>query len=270
MDTKTWSEIMGKPISFTLSGALLAAAATAACSPDEADPVPRTDPEIIYSNVWSADSNIDLFSRGAELVRASAEGGDYTYFVGVDKSYPGYSSAVGGPADDRNPDKSEFLTWRDPLNSKAIPKTEFQHITAYAASTSAVTATVCSYSLFPDPGDNASLKPLSTATQIELVNTGTDPGLPGIKDADPAHNDSRAHRPPTWNVFGTWRIQKIRFIRAAPDDPIPQGCTDWWHKQFPTFIEQPGNILSQPPGFQAPTQPVAIQYPEWIGPAKPE
>lgn len=253
------------------TGALIVAFLTA-CGPTAEDvSAPAADPEILYSNVWSADRGIDLFSRGAELVRATTEAGEYTSFVGIKNSYPGYDHAVGGPARHQNPDKSEVATWLEPIDSHQSPRSNFRHITAFSATDTTVSAVVCGYSVNPTAAENITLNPLSDAQQIELANTGSSPGLPGIADNDPVHQDPSAHRPPDWNVFGAWRVTKIRNIQLAPGETIPQGCTDWWHQQFPTFTKVSDyNILTPPPGFQAPTQPVASQYPEWIGPARPE
>ncbi len=273
----TWSAKMGSARSLARSATLLTLILTAACETSlEADPAPSTavqDPQILYSNVWSADAGVDLFSRGAELVRGIREAAEYSYFVGLNNSYPGYAEAVGGPAGRNNPKIDEVMARLEPRNSRQEPSTVFRHITAYSAADRTIKATVCEYKLFPELGrtdapPNSDGFSLSDAIEVDLENNSNSPGLPGIADGSIDARDSRANRPPTWNIFGTWTVNTLRVV---PAPSIPQGCMDWWHEQFPTFTQQAdAHILSAPPGFQVPVQPVAIQYPEWIGPATPQ
>ena len=272
-----WSAKMGSARSFARWATLLTLFLTAACETSlEADPAPSTatqDPPILYSNVWSADAGIDLFGRGAELVRGIREAAEYSYFVGLNNSYPGYSDAVGGPAGRNNPNIDEVMARSDPRSSRQERSTVFRHITAYTAADRTIKATVCEYRVFPEPGrtdapPNSDGFSLSDAIEVDLENNSNSPGLPGIADSSFDARDSRAHRPPTWNIFGTWTVNKLRVV---PAQSIPQGCMDWWHQQFPTFTQRSdAHILSAPPGFQVPVQPVAIQYPEWIGLATPQ
>ncbi|MDV7243075.1 MULTISPECIES: hypothetical protein [Rhodococcus] len=235
---------------------------------EQAVPPPTTSqpPEILYTNVWSADPGIDLLSRNAELVRATYEAGELTSFVGLEKSYSGFADAVGGPARRGNPDKDDFSTWLEPEDTRQVAGTNFTHLTDWATTDSQVGATVCTYALFTEPAPNMTLNPLSVAFRIELERTDEEPGQAGIPDTDPAQEDPRAHRVPTWNVFDGWKITKLLYLRLLTDDVIPQGCTDWWRQQFPAFTENPSGTLAAPPGFEPPTMPVAVQYPEWIGP----
>jgi len=265
---RTWFAMMGRRVIAAI-GVFAIAASTACESRRESAPRVEADPEILYSNVWSADSGLDLFSRGAELVRATFEAGEYTYFVGLDKSYPGFREAVGGPARHDDPDKSDLMTWAVPANSKQRPATVFEHITDFTATQTNVSATVCRYMLYPGDEFNATLNPLDEASRIELSNSAESAGLPGSADSRYDSQDPHAHRPPTWNAFGTWKIDKIRWTKTVAGESIPNGCVDWWQQRFPTFTEKTEqNVLSGPEGFVAPTQPVAIQYPEWIGPGR--
>ncbi|RJO76538.1 hypothetical protein D5S18_09580 [Nocardia panacis] len=222
---------------------------------------------IAYTEVWSADTGIDLFSRGAELVRATSEAGYLTQFAGVDKSYPGYNRAVGAPVSWHDEDKSEKLAWSNPVDP-VIPKpgTFYNHITDYAASDTQITASVCSYGISAVASTRpASTQVLNDAVQIHLSNYAPTPGVAGIPDIDPTKRDPRGHRVPTWNVFGTWTVARIKFHTR---DSIPAGCTDWWQQQFPDFIRSPNyNFLTAPPGYQPPVHPIVEQYPEWIGPS---
>ncbi|MFC0454724.1 hypothetical protein ACFSUH_27655 [Rhodococcus jostii] len=229
-------------------------------------PTPQ-DREVLYSNVWSADQGIDLFGRGAELVRASYEAGDYTAFVGLENSYPGFGRAVGGEANHGDPAIEYFMTSLEAEQSAQAPGTSFAHITAYESTETSVSATVCNYQLFPQNGTNISLNPLNMAFRVELERTDDDPGRPGVPDADAAEQDPRAHRVPTWNVFEGWKVTKLHYLRRLNGDVIPQGCTDWWQQQFPAFAPNASGNLVPPAGFEPPTMPVAVQYPEWIGPA---
>ncbi|KAF0961335.1 hypothetical protein MLGJGCBP_05614 [Rhodococcus sp. T7] len=226
--------------------------------------------KVQYSNVWSADQGVDLLGRGAELVRASYEAGDYTAFVGLENSYPGFGRAVGGEAHHGDPDIEYFMTALEAENDTQAPGTSFAHITAYETTENSVAATVCNYYVFPQNGANISLNPLNMAFRVELERTADDPGQPGVPDTDPAVQDPRAHRVPTWNVFEGWKITRLHYLRRLDGDVIPQGCTDWWQQQFPTFAANASGNLVPPPGFEPPTMPVAVQYPEWIGLANAE
>ncbi|WP_213574817.1 hypothetical protein [Rhodococcus sp. USK13] len=229
------------------------------------------DREVLYSHVWSADPGVDLFSRGAELVRATYEAGEYTAFVGLENSYPGFGRAVRGEAHHGDPDIEYFMTSLKVQTETQAPGTIFGHITAYQSTETSVAATVCHYYLFPENDTtNISLNPLSMAFSFELERAGVDAGPAGIPDTDPARKNPRAHRVPTWNVFGDWKITRLHYLRELNGDVIPRGCTDWWRQQFPAFTENPSGTLAAPPGFEPPTMPVAVQYPEWIGPATPE
>ncbi|ATL66635.1 hypothetical protein CRH09_10865 [Nocardia terpenica] len=229
---------------------------------------------IPYANVWSADSGVDLFSRGAELVRATVEAGGLAAYVGADRSYPGYARAVAGltaaTENQAQPDPGvvQYVSSRphDP-NLRMHPSTGYFYITAYSASDTRVSATVCSYAVRPEPLPNEDNRFVGGGFQVELDNTGSNPGQPGIADRDPNAHDPRAHLPPQWDVFGTWKVTTIRVPVSRGDDQ-PE-CLPWYQQQFPTFTKVPDyNYLQAPPGYQAPHHPVAPQFPEWIGPTK--
>lgn len=263
---RMWSATMGSRRGRAVGGILLVSVLAAGCGPaaptDGMPPPPAPAPEILYSNVWSADPGVDLLSRGSELIRASVEAAELTFFVGIDHSYPGYKKAVRGPRNWNDPDFDEHGTWLEPVGSSQRPGTYFRHITDYSVTDSTIKATVCEYRLYPEPA--GTLDPLSAAWQVELENAGTTPGQQGVADGVADGHDPRATLPPDWNVFGTWKVEKLRSIAPAY---VPQGCMGWWHEQFPTFAHiSKHNILNAPPGFVEPTMPVAVQYPEWIAP----
>lgn len=254
----------------TLGTVVLLSTSCAEENAPESDPPPPAETTVLYSNVWSGGPGVDLSNRGAELIRAAYEAGELTSYVGLSNSYPGYESAVGGPARHSNRDKEEFLTWREPEDTRQAAGTNFAHIADFATTDSSVAATVCSYEIFSEPHANITLNPLNAAFRVELERTADDPGQPGVPDTDPARQDPRANRVPTWNVFEGWKITKLHYLRRLDGDVIPQGCTDWWQQQFPAFAANASGNLVPPPGFEPPTMPVAVQYPEWIGPANSE
>lgn len=242
-------------------------AGTSACSPDSQPP--KLDPS--SSNVWSADSGIDLFSRGAELVRAAHESGWLVHRAGVDHAYPGYRDALAPPDNDHNMDvlfteRKTFQGADDVL--QAAKETQYSRITAYSATDRSVTATACRY-VVPEKGvGSGNLDDFASnmsVVDIQLENTGSEPGKPGIADIDPDRHDSAGHRIPNWNVFGTWKITKIK--RNLDFDP--EGCRSWFLQRIPGLVAEPGSkTVKFSPGVQIPPQPVAVQYPEWIGPSQ--
>ncbi len=229
----------------------------------------KQEPAISYTHVWSADQGIDLFSRGAELIRGTFEAGYLTQFVGVGKSYPGYTEAVGEPASWRDENKSERWVWSepDPYVKMIKPGTYYSHIVNYSASDTQITADVCSYGLSVAHSSHPdSPWVLDDSAQVQLTNIGNTPGLPGIPDDDPAGHATSGHRSPNWNIFDSWHVTRIK---KYADGAIPAACADWWIQQFPTFSRSPdGNFVTSPPDFQIPIHPVAVQYPEWIGPSE--
>ena len=134
-----------------------------------------------------------------------------------------------------------------------------------------MTATVCEYTIYPNPGridapPSTAQFALQEAVVVELANSEAASETPGIPDANPEKPDPSAHRPPTWDVFGSWKIEKLRVIEPTQ---LPDGCAQWWRQQFPGSFQKPGsNVVRVPADVQIPTQPVAVQYPEWIGPGK--
>ena len=110
----------------TACGAAVLLLLASGCDSESDAPTDRTtQPDVLYSNVWSADSDVDLFSRGAELIRATYEAGIYATYVGADDSYPGYRGAVGEPTGPGNEDKREYFTWRKPENTTQVARTDF-------------------------------------------------------------------------------------------------------------------------------------------------
>lgn len=264
---------MGKPrgaLIVALTAIVLVSAACDSDSPEShAQPSKIHEPDIPFANVWSADEGIELAGRGAELIRASSEAGEYSYFYGSAHGYPGYEEATSGSGRDGVDD---VFTRENPTKGDQSSRTLFRHITDFAATDASVKATVCDFTIYPNPGrldapPHSSQFALQEAVAIELANSGAAPGTPGTADAKPDSVDPRAHRPPTWNVFGSWRIEKLRVIEPSQ---LPDGCARWWRQKFPDSYQDPGsNIVRVPADVQIPTQPVAVQYPEWIGPTKP-
>ncbi|MBF6331851.1 hypothetical protein [Nocardia transvalensis] len=223
-------------------------------------------PEINYSYVWSTGPSANLTDRSEELVRASFEAWTYAYFVGPDQSYPGFDRAISKAVQANDP-KVGFLRGlasQDPAR-KPAPRTIFAHIADLSATSTDVTAVTCWYFVAADRDAPQQEKWLTRAVKIGLHNSTATPGNPGIPDTDPDHADPRAHMPPTWDVFGTWNVTELNGV--WPNEIPAPGCTPWWHERFPDFAVQPDGTLDAPPGWQPPMMPVAVQYPEWIGPS---
>ncbi|WP_432793887.1 hypothetical protein [Rhodococcus ruber] len=248
-------------------GCVALLAFTAGCgdrTPEDPRPVPVPEPPVAYTHVWSADPDIDLSSRGAELVRAAVEAGLRTFNYGTKFTFPGYFDAIGAPYDFDHAEVWDHLVRPGPVDPPQWRATYFMHLTALSATATEVTGAVCEYGVGTEPGEEYSVYPLRMVRAVTLRNTADTPGAAGIPDTDAEGHDPRAAIAPDWNVFGTWKIVQLR--TGGPNWDIPDTCTAWWHERFPTFELHDG-LLSPPPGFQPPTMPVAQQYPEWIGPA---
>ena len=253
--------------------AMCLAAAVSACGASNSDPSP-SKPELFTNftpHVWSAESGVDLFGRGAELVRVASEAGFYWPAIEeIDNYFPGFTTALGTGHEPfavaRWNHRSEYL---EPLT-----ETVFLHIADYSETDSAISASVCSYMLHSEPGaDDAN--PPTSVYRIVLENEGGPVGVPGIVERDPEHG-SPEHRSPSWNVFGSWKIRTGRYIFGGTENSpredgyfVPQECRDWWLQQFPglTQPDPDSPYQQQPPGFVAPVMPVGVQYPGWIGPS---
>ncbi|MDO1477040.1 hypothetical protein KI427_09005 [Rhodococcus ruber] len=244
--------------------ALLAVTGCGTDSPTDPRPVPVPEPPVAYTHVWSADPDIDLSSRGAELVRAAVEAGLRTFNYGTKFTFPGYLDAVGAPYDFDHGEVWDHLVRPGPVDPPQWRATYFMHLTALSATATEVTGAVCEYGVGTEPGEEYSVYPLRMVRAVTLRNTAETPGAAGIPDTDAEGHDPRAAIAPDWDVFGTWKIVQLR--TGGPNWVIPDTCTAWWHERFPTFELHDG-LLSPPPGFEPPTMPVAQQYPEWIGPA---
>lgn len=222
-------------------------------------------------NVWSADAGVDLFSRGSELLRAAFEPRRYWPVISeVDDFFPGYTSAlVEQPRPGQSTRFAERAEYLAPLG-----ETVFAHITDYSATDTEVSGTVCSYMINTTEGRNWSVEFPDHAYRIVLKNRGESPGLPGVVDSDPERGEP-GDRTPSWDVFGSWKIQPYVYLSGSSNPPanggngIPPGCQDWWLQQFPELIyETPtAQLRRQPKGFVAPVMPLGVQYPGWIGPA---
>jgi hypothetical protein len=251
----------------TVTTLLIAACLASGCSTNSEDTSGLSGvPVIPYNHVWSADDGIDLFSRGAELVRAAQETRVYGYYVGIENSYAGFADALG--PDLRRNKQIDHIEADDLARARQRPHTNFEYMTDYSSTSKSVSATVCGYLTFPGKRkpENSRMS-LNTVHRIRLVNTAEAPGAAGIPDAEASRNDPRAHRRPNWNVFSTWRIVELQ---SWQESDLPGHCADWWQQQFPTFTRSENNYMHSPPGFELPPMPVAPQYPEWIGPSHPE
>lgn len=230
-------------------------------------------PEPPFTSVWSAKQGVDLFSRTAELIRATQEALHLTQVYGPDNTFPGYLVAIGGPKDPERDPNYRFDTtsqivgneWAATMNS---PMTNYYHIADLAVSPDqkGIAADVCSYSI-PSPGNTtvrASIYHPTEVTHFELSNPRPDDIASSWPDGDAESRDSRAEMPPTWDVFGGWRIDRIDQLLP---DKIPGACRDWWREERRV---PEGGGPSQPPGNDSdvplPREPVRAQYPEWIYP----
>ncbi len=218
-----------------------------------------------YANVWSAEPETDLFSRGAELVRATFEAGSLTYYVGFTRSFPGYVRALDGAGTRVDSDFREqyrALGGREPIG------VSYDHIIDYAADSSAIKATVCTINSFSgEPGKPLSASSHVHAYNVELYNTAAAPGLPGVRDGqDTAHRNNPGQPIPSWDVFGTWRVAKFG---APPDGSVEpyNRCSAWWAEYFPALKFVPESGVSVPSEFSDTHEPVKAQYPKWIAPA---
>ncbi|WP_205877158.1 hypothetical protein [Mycobacterium camsae] len=224
-----------------------------------------------FSYVWSAGSSVDLFSRPAELIRATREALYLTQVFGPDKTFPGYMTAIGGPKDPRDPNYRFETTQQAEAGFVEIgksPQTLFFHIAelTISADHTNIEAIVCGYTIAA-PDNTTGLNPnaLRDAHRIELSGPASDTQPTSLVDDHPDRVDPRAEMPPSWNVFQSWHITKL--VNFEPGD-IPARCGDWWQSQLPYLWRPPGeNILNPPPGdphFQMPREPVKPQFPEWI------
>ncbi|MGC0366839.1 hypothetical protein ABH922_004823 [Rhodococcus sp. 27YEA15] len=221
-------------------------------------------PRIEYANVWSAQDGFDLFSRGSELIRATREAGYMSFTLGIEKSFPGYESLIQDGLSNRESElNSVFKGGRSPAGQS--PVTNYFHIVDLVESDHSVSATVCLYTIQSIENSSDRGEVFSTATYISLENSEASPGPPGLIDRDIAAHDAAAKFPPDWNVFGTWRAEQLRVLTA---DEVPRGCTQWWSERFPEYVKRTpdSRTLVPPEGYVPPVMPVAVQYPEWIGP----
>lgn len=224
-----------------------------------------------FSYVWSTDDALGLFSRPAELMRATREAADLTRVYGPDKTFPGYIAAIGGPRFPGDLDyqsNTQQSSHPDFVEIGKSPQTIYFHITEFTISPdhTSIAAIVCGYGIAA-PQNTTRLNPylVQDAKRIELSGPASDTQPTNLVDDHPDRVDPRAEMPPTWNVFGSWHITKLTSI--SPGD-LPASCVDWWQSQLPYLRRPPGeNYLTRPaddPTFQMPREPVKPQFPEWI------
>jgi hypothetical protein len=222
----------------------------------------RVGPQPAYSDIWSAEPGVDLFSRSAELVRAVVEAGRYTAFAGFGPTFPGYRKAIGNGPEDYAAVDVDYVFRHGP-GTLTYPKTKFNRITGLSESETEISAVVCTFDMYEDPTRAIGLDPTLGALDVRLTNPSGDPGLPGSPDLHPESEDARGRYVPDWNVFGSWRIVALEFVRSE----VPTACKEWFQPLFPSFRTDIF-IMRAPPGFVAPAMPVGIRYPEWIGPSE--
>lgn len=246
---------------------------TSACTQASDTTVPMTtrptpEQNVPYSQVWSAEPGIDLFGRGAELVRASLEAGQYAALYSIGTTFPGYLESFG---DRRRIDGSEIWTDLVPNgsgNGGAGPWTTRYHIADLTETPTEITAEVCDDEDKTTSVTRPEQSWVGFSWVVSLRNTGDTPGLPGIPDTSPETSDPRARRVPDWNVFDSWRITQLRTGGRDRNTAAP-ACTDWWLQRYPGSTTVDGYVHI-PAGTVTPGLPVAQQYPEWIGPAQPQ
>ncbi len=251
----------------------------AGCSSNEPVPAPvapTLDPPVHYTAQWTAPENIDLFDRASELVRLSVESGDYAMSFGVDGNYrdyppfPGYVKAIGAPP----PGDSHYTDYyyaRPLPQADLVERARYYHLEQLTTDGKSIDATVCGYQFADDAGSRYSLSPLKTAVHVQLSTTASNPGLPGVPDADAGSLDPRAHVLPSWDVFGDWKIDTLINAEFDDRDTFSSPCFPWWAEKFPTFARKDSSPYLYPPDdYVFPTAPEKhLQYPEWIGPADP-
>ncbi|NLE80708.1 MAG: hypothetical protein GX610_14215 [Rhodococcus sp.] len=236
---------------------------------DESQPLPTVKPDQNppYSHVWSAEPGIDLFSRNAELIRASIEAGFYAYNYSIGTTFPGYRDAVSsGPRRRAWQIQPSFIP-SGPGEGTRRPATAHQHLATITETDGTITADVCEYLEHPE-GTTHTGGRIGLEWFVSLENYGLNAGLPGIPDPDPGTADPRALRVPDWNIFGTWHITDLNLGGRNWQSAVPE-CTEWWYQQFPGERTSSGYVTA-PKGTPLPGSPVAQQYPEWIGPSNPE
>ncbi|MFD6856859.1 hypothetical protein ACFWCF_05875 [Rhodococcus sp. NPDC060090] len=246
---------------------LLTSGCTNSPDPGEVAPSePPSDPPLPFTNSWSAEPDIDLFSRGAELVRASIEAGRHASFFSVSQSFPGYREAIGYP----NVNYSEIADTAArgrPRGGWISELTYLYHIVEITETANSITAEVCDERVKVDPYANDTPVRHGFSWIVSLTNTGGTAGLPGIVDTTPDGSDPRARRVPDWDVFGPWNITQLRTGgRDASTAIANPACTDWWLERHPGS-EVLGNYTFSP-ATEIPGEPLLPQYPEWIGPSQ--
>ena len=224
-----------------------------------------TDADVAWSNVWSAGPGVDLFSRGAELVRASLEAGYLAQARGINRTFPGYREAIGPQPryDDPQARAKNYGYVPVGFEPRDIGLTVLNyHLVDLVQTADRVSGTVCSYGLAPRPTDRS--KFLYDAYLVALTKNGeSPPGLPGVVDTR-NNFPQREGKVPTWDVFAPWTIERLQIGEASD---VPSTCTAWWQSVFPDAVKRPNSnqMTRSAPGPVAP--PDARQYPRWIGPA---
>lgn len=255
---------------------MIACLAVASCSSPTDEPTTTSSTaqalsqeDIFWASIWSADPDLDMFSRAGELARGTVEAGYLAQAYGVGKSFPGYVDALGpGPLPRQGDPARQQIAWAYPppdLGPGAPNLTAlFYHLVELDADDESVSATICAYSLAPDQSERS--RYLDTALSVRLIRNDGPIGRPG--EVDTAERSGGIDgKVPTWNIFDPWVVTESRLLRG---EAIPAQCTAWWKSVFPYAVQGPSRGSMQLPG-PAPTAATGqVQYPKWIGPATTE
>ncbi|MEE2056069.1 hypothetical protein [Rhodococcus artemisiae] len=225
--------------------------------------------QIAYTNSWSAEPSIDLFSRGSELVRASLEAGWQTSNYTFEDSFPGYREAIGYPGK-VNRDITWIVQSENTEKNRVGEFTARYHITELIESPTEITANVCEDFVYAETKTYDTPARHGFSWTVALRNTSDTPGLPGIVDTDPDEHDPRARRTPGWDVFGTWKITRLTPDSLDNEQNLADpACTTWWLTNHPDTLRVVDHFTFRPPGT-VPGVPRTPQYPEWIGQSEPQ
>ncbi len=232
---------------------------------------PATPPQIPFNSVWSADNSIDLFTRPAELIRATQESLHLVKTYGLGSAFPGYLAAIGGPKEVNDPDYEYSVTsqeFKGPFKfALDRPVTNYYLLSDLSTSPDGkhITASVCRY-ILASPGtlDNRIYAGKRWAVNYVLDNEHADTHATSTPDRNPHTTSPAADMPPTWNVFGTWHIRQVHEIDRTPE--LPPACAPWWESLPPKLSHLPGGSMDHRPDDTAllPVAPVQPQFPEWI------
>ncbi len=250
---------------------------TSACDTTDRHAAPQSasirseSASIPFHSVWSADTDIDLLARPAELIRATQESLHLVKTYGLGSAFPGYLDAIGGPKDPLDPNYQFSVTSKEFKGAQQFaadrPVTNYYLLSDLSTSPDGkhITASVCRYVL-ASPGnlEEHGFAGKRWAVNYVLDNDHVDTHVTSAPDRNPHTTSPAAEMPPTWNVFGTWHIQQVHEIYRTPE--LPPACAPWWESLPPKLSHLPGGSMDHRPDDTAllPVAPVQPQLPEWI------